>query len=321
MSGYLWLVIVGLSLIALPWVVYPLVLLLVRPDRVISLPKKEQDWVILATGEIADYHRRKGFPVVEFLSEAEGRLTVLPAGGHLTLGGIRRLLAPLVDENVGLVVGRLLSPEVEELGREGGAEVAVLHARQMTQNWRWYLGCREASHGVPASVDGFPVALRAEVCQSTRAETLTLLSKNKKGRGRVVFLHGRRGLVGRQPVEDSLDPLVDELTAAYSAGRQALARRWKSLSVLLRYGIASLTPLWLFMVLLGAGLGLLDSGAFFYKLILVLTGIFLLGALIGGLTLKYGYRSKVYFPLFWLAAGIAAIIRSYSHSNKNEDTL
>ncbi len=318
MTGYLWLVIIGLSLFALPWAVYPLVLLFFRPQRSTSTIKDRlPDWVILATGEVADYHRRVGFPVVESAEEAAGRILILPAGGRLTVGGIRRLLASLADEKVGLVVGRLLSSEVEESGRDGGAEAAVLHANEMTQSWRWFLGSREARVGVPASVEGFPVALRPGFFRSSRAETLALLSKNKS---RISFLYGKRGLVGRQPLEDSLDPLVDKLTASYSTGRQTLTRRWKNLGVLLRFGVASLTPLWLFMALLGAGMGLLDSRDFLHKLILVLAGGFLLGAVVGGLTLKYGYRSKVYFPFFWLIAGLAAIIRSYSHNSDAKDT-
>jgi len=317
MSWYLWLVIIGISLLALPGAVYPLVLLFIRPRRMSRSGSNElADWVILATGEVAEIHRREGFSVVENPEEAAGRVLILPAGGCLTLGGIRRLLAPLTSKNVGLVAGRLLSPEIEESGRVGGAEAATLQARHMTQNWRWFLGRREASIGVPASVDGFPVALRPEFFRSTRAETLTLLEKNKS---RVSFIHGRRGLVGRRLVGESLDPLVDELTASYSTGRQTLTRRWKNLGVLLRFGVASLTPLWLFMALLGAGMGLLDGGGFLYKLILVLAGGFLLSAVVGGLTLKYGYRSKVYFPFFWLVAGVAAIVRSYSQAPGAKD--
>jgi|GEM_PF-2615808 len=318
MNEYLWLVIIGLSLLALPWAVYPLVLFFIRPQRATySTNSQLPDWVILAAGKLAGYHRRVGFPVVESAEEAAGRILILPAGGRLTLGGIRRLLAPLTDKQTDLVVGRLLSSEVEESGRDGGAEAAVLHANEMTQSWRWFLGSRESRVGAPASVEGFPVALRPGFFRSSRAETLALLSKDKS---RVSFLHGKRGLVGRQLVEDSLDPLVDKLTASYSTGRQTLTRRWKNLGVLLRFGVASLTPLWLFMALLGAGVGLLDSGEFLYKLILVLAGGFLLGAVVGGLTLKYGYRSKVYFPFFWLIVGLAAIIRSYSRNSDAKDT-
>ena len=245
---------------------------------------------------------------VEAERRTEAPILVSPGrGGKLTDGGIRRLVAPLADERTALVVGRLLAPEVEELGRMGGREAALSQAERIHRGWTWRLAAWEAGSGVPTDLDGHPYAVRREFAYGEGVDLASLARARKK----VVFLPGKRGLVGRLVPTDDMAELAGRVIVEKRRGIRSIPRRSFSPRVLVRHLLGNLTALWLALLTTGAVLGLIGEGGWLYRVPLALTVVFLLGAAIGRAVYNLGFRSRVYFPLWWLFQGLVAEAKAW----------
>ncbi|MCX7022040.1 MAG: hypothetical protein NTW26_07180 [bacterium] len=228
-------------------------------------------------------------------------------GGRLTDGGIRRLVAPLADERNALVVGRLLVPELEESGRMGGRESALSQAERIHRGWTWRLAAWEAGTGVPSDLDGHPYAVRREFADGSGVDLASLARARKK----VVFLPGRQGLVGRLVPPEGMAELAARVIAEKRRGIRSIPRRSFSPRVLVRHLLGNLSVLWLALLTAGAILGLIGEGGWFYRVPLALTLVFLLGAAIGRSVFNLGFRSRVYFPLWWFFQGLVAEVKAW----------
>ncbi|HUT97546.1 MAG TPA: hypothetical protein VM054_00550 [bacterium] len=245
---------------------------------------------------------------IETESRTEAPILVSPGlGGRLTDGGVRRLVAPLADERTALVVGRLLVPELEESGRMGGREAALAQAERIHRGWTWRLAAWEAGSGVPTDLDGHPYAVRREFADEGGVDLASLAKARKK----VVFLPGKRGLVGRLVPPEGMAELTARVTAGKRRGIRSIPRRPFSPGVLVRHLLGNLTALWLALLTAGSVLGVLWEGGWFYRVPLALTVVFLLGAVIGRTVFNLGFRSRVYFPLWWLFQGLLAEMKAW----------
>ncbi len=309
MSPPLLLILVGLGVPALALVIYPLLLVPVAQRLRTNKPHRhppadlQETAVIEADPSRAEAYRRAGLTVVADPRDTARPLLVFPGrDGRLTPGGVRRLAAPLADPKLGLVVGRLLIPEPEDRrGRDAGRD-CVLVAEGMRRGWRRFLHCREAEPGIPTGLAGAPCAVRAGFWDGTPARTLERLANSPH---RCLYLAGRRGLVGRlEPVAELaslrrrlLPEVADELAA-----RRAHPGLW------LRRLLAG-APLWIALLLTGGLWGTLTGGGVFFKLALIAAAVPLIGALVGYQTQELGFRSRVYLPLYWLAAESGLLLR------------
>jgi hypothetical protein len=292
------LTLVGAGTLALTHLLYPL---LVTALRLIRTGGKSPNRV--------GSHERVGTDAARAIEREKARIVVSPGwGGRLTPRGVRRLLAPLADEEVGLVVGRLLVPEVDESGRDGGREAALAQAERIHRGWTWCLASAEAALGAPAGLDGHPYAVRREFLGEGGGVNLARLARLKK---RAVFLRGRRGLVGRVAPTGGVEELTARIVEEKRRGIRSVPKRAGNPAVLIRHALGNLTPLWLALAMLGSVLGLLEGGGWLYRLPPVLTGVFLLGTGVGGTVYNLGYRSRVYFPLWWLFKGVTAEVRAW----------
>ncbi|OGD71849.1 MAG: hypothetical protein A2Y64_08365 [Candidatus Coatesbacteria bacterium RBG_13_66_14] len=245
---------------------------------------------------------------IEPESRAEAPILVSPGrGGRLTDGGVRRLVAPLDDERTALVVGRLLAPEVEESGRTGGREAALAQAESIHRGWTWRLAAWEAGSGVPSDLDGHPYAVRREFADGGGVDLSALANAHKKA----VFLPGKRGLVGRLVPPKNMAELTARVIAEKRRGIRSIPRRRFSPRVLVRHLLGNLTALWLALLTVGSVLGMIGEGGWFYRVPLALTVVFLLGAAIGRTVFNLGFRSRVYFPLWWLFQGLVAEVKAW----------
>ncbi len=289
------LILVGAGVLALTYLLYPFILVvlnlfLVRggePREPVPIPN-------LAPSETSD----SGVAVVV----SPGR------GGRLTPGGIRRLVAPLADEGVGLVVGRLLIPEVDESGRESGHEAALAQAERIHRGWTWWLASREAGLGVPSDTDGHPYAVRRKFADERGEADLRSLARSGR---RTVFLHRRRGLVGRLDLPHDIGELTGGIVEEKRRGIRSITKRLYNPAVLIRHLLGNLTTLWLIGITTGAVLGFLGEGGWLFRVPLVLIGVFFLGAVIGRTVYGLGYHSKVYFPLWWLLKSTISEMKSW----------
>jgi len=227
--------------------------------------------------------------------------------GRLTDGGVRRLVAPLADDGVALVVGRLLAPEVEESGRMGGREAALAQAEKIHRGWNWRLGAWEAKTGVPADLDGHPYAVRREFADGGGVDLASVARARKK----VVFLPGSRGLVGRRTPPETMAVLTARMTDDRRRGIRSIPRRRFSPRALVRHLLGNLDALWLALLTTGSVLGVFGDGGWFYRVPLALTLVFLLGAVIGRTVFNLGFRSRVYFPLWCLFHGLVAEAKAW----------
>jgi hypothetical protein len=245
---------------------------------------------------------------IETESRSAAPIIVSPGrGGRLTDGGVRRLVAPLTDENTALVVGRLLVPEVEESGRMGGREAALAQAERIHRGWTWRIGAWEATSGVPADLDGHPYAVRREFADADGVDLASLARARKKA----VFLPGKRGLVGRLVPTDDIAQLTGRIFREKRRGIRSIPRRRFSPRALVRHFLGNLDILWLALLAAGSALGLVGEGGWFYRVPLALTVVFLLGAAIGRAVYNLGFRSRIYFPLWWLFLGLVAEAKAW----------
>ncbi|MCK4595018.1 hypothetical protein KAU45_10985 [bacterium] len=294
------LILVGAGVLALTYLLYPFLLVVLnlflgggrKPRESVPVPN-------LAPSETSD----SGVAVVV----SPGR------GGRLTPGGVRRLVAPLTDEGVGLVVGRLLIPVVEESGRERGHEAALAQAERIHRGWTWWLASREAGLGVPGDLDGHPYAVRRKFADGRGEADLKSLARSGR---RTVFLRGRRGLVGRLDLPRDIGELTDGIVEEKRRGIRSIAKRMCNPAVLIRHLFGNLTLLWLALTTTGVVLGLLGEGGWLFRVPLVMIGVFILGAVIGRTVYGLGYRSKVYFPLWWLALGLLSTLKAWLSPGK-----
>jgi hypothetical protein len=294
------LMVVGAGALALAHLAYPLFCAL------LSLFTKE-----------ADVRRRPATPPgagrlrygrIDTEERNDAPILVSPgSGGRLSDGGVRRLVAPLAEGGVALVVGRLLAPEVEESGRMGGREAALAQAERIHRSWTWRLAAWEAGTGVPADLDGHPYAVRREFAGEGGAD-LASVARAHKG---VVLLDGPRGLVGRLTPAESVAVLTERVTGEKRRGIRSIPRRRFSPRVLVRHLLGNLGALWLALVTAGGVLGMIETGDWFYRVPVALAVVFLLGALIGRTVFNLGFRSKVYFPLWWLFRGLVAEAKAW----------
>lgn len=242
-------------------------------------------------------------------SDSGAAVVVSPGrGGRLTSGGIRRLVSPLADMKVGLVVGRLLIPEVEESGRDGGCEAALAQAERIHRGWTWWMAGREAGLGVPGDLDGHPYAVRRKFADERGEADLKSLARSGR---RTVFLRGRRSLVGRLGLPRDIGELTDGIAEEKRRGIRSITKRLYNPAVLIRHLLGNLTPLWLIGITTGAVLGLIGEGGWLFRVPLVLIGVFFLGAIIGRTVYRLSYRSKVYFPLWWLALVLLSTLKAW----------
>lgn len=245
---------------------------------------------------------------LEAQSRTDAPILVSPGrGGRLTDGGVRRLVAPLADEGVALVVGRLLAPEVEESGRMGGREAALTQAERIHRGWTWRLAALEARTGIPSDLDGHPYAVRRGFADEVGVDLAALAKAHR----RAVFLPGRSGLVGRLNPPETLANLTARMTNDRRRGIHSIPRRRFSPRVLVRHLLGNLDILWLALLAAGSVLGVLGEGGWFYRVPIALTLVFLLGAAIGRTVFNLGFRSRVYFPLWCLFQGLVAEARAW----------
>lgn len=321
MSAPLLLVLIGAALLAPSLVLYPLLVwaagLSKRHEQPRALkPLTFEDCAVVIEPDIepgadvgtqAAELRDAGFSVVRGPAVTEAAVLIYPGRrGRLTPGGVKRLLEPLADPVVGMSVGRLL-PAPEEDETAGGPRAAALaRLESLHQGLRRPLARCEARLGSPASILGDPCAVRAGFRSASPARTLRRLGV---ARQRVHYLRGRRALVGRRrPVADTAGlrrELVAE-TADTLANRGphpgALVRRWAAL--VNGPALAALT--------VGAAWGAFLGLGLLFKLLVIPPAILAVGALVGRQTLEYGYRSRVYLPIYGLARelflGTAALL-------------
>lgn len=302
-------VLVGLGVYVLALGLYPLLLSLAARRLRTNNPRRlppiapQESAVVEADPFRAEAYRRAGLAVVADPRDSARPLLVFPGrDGRLTPGGVRRLAEPLADPKLGLVVGRLLIPEPEDRrGRDAGRD-CVLVAEGMRRGWRRFLHSREAALGIPVGLAGAPFAVRAGFWNGSPGHTLERLANSPH---RCLYLGGRRGLVGRlEPAADLaslrrrlLPEVADELAA-----RRAHPGLW------LRRLLAG-APIWTALVLVGGLWGTLTGGGVFFKLALIAAAVPLIGALVGYQTQDLGFRSRVYLPLYWLAAEAGLLLR------------
>jgi hypothetical protein len=294
------LIAVGAGAMALVHLVYPLLSaflsLFAKKPETRRRPEAIRDAGQIRYGGIETQHR------------TDAPILVSPGrGGRLTDGGVRRLVAPLADGGVALVVGRLLAPEVEESGRMGGREAALAQAEKIHRGWNWRLAAWEAKTGVPADLDGHPYAVRREFADEGGVDLSALAQAHKKA----VFLPGRRGLVGRLTPPETMAELTARMTDDRRRGIRSIPRRRFSPRVLVRHLLGNLDVLWLALLAAGSVLGVLGEGGWFYRVPIALTLVFLLGAAIGRTVFNLGFRSKIYFPLWCLFYGLAAEVGAW----------